>query len=121
MMLRAVLLQCLALMVVAAAAELIAGGHAAVSALLGGLSCVLPNGLFALHLALLARMRGTSRGDAGATATAAALLAGEFLNIALTIGILVLVAWAYKDLVWPALIVTLIAVKWMQAAALIWR
>ena len=135
-MLRVVVLQFIASIVVASGAWMVAGHRAAVSSLLGGLACAVANGLFALNLAqvgLSAGARadghendGRSRSAGAAThrtyaGYAAALLVGEFVKVVLTIGLLALVAWAYKDVVWLALIVAVIAVLFMQAAALAWR
>jgi ATP synthase protein I len=120
-MFRVVAAQFVTSLVVSAGAWMIGGQSAAVSSLLGGLACALPNGLFALNLAqvgLMARARGPA---SGGTAVAVALLAGEFLKVVLTVALLVLIAWAYKDVVWLAVIVAIIAVLMMQAAALVWR
>jgi ATP synthase protein I len=122
-MFRVVAAQFLTLMVVSAGAWMIDGHRAGLSSLLGGLACALPNGLFALHLAWLgrvARPRGVDRGS-GATAYALALLAGEFLKVLLTIGLLILIARTVRDLVWLALIVGVSAVLLMQAVALVRR
>ena len=123
-MFRVVAAQFITSIVVAASAWPIGGQHAAVSSLLGGLACTVPNGLFALNLAhvgLLAKARAVQGASAGATAHAVALLVGEFVKVALTVGLLMLIAWAYKDVVWLALIISVIAVLGMQAAALVWR
>lgn len=126
-MLRVVAAQFLTSVVVAAGAWMAAGHRAAISALLGGLACAVPNGLFALNLAglrHLSKLR-SDRPPAGspgmATALAIATVFGEFVKVAMTIGLLALIARAYKDLVWPALIVSLSAVLLMQAAALLRR
>jgi len=123
-MFRAVAAQFLTSMVVAAGAWMIAGHRAAVSSLLGGLACALPNGLLALNLARVShwsKSRAADGGPDGAKAYAFALLVGEFIKVVLTIGLLVLIARAVRDVVWPALIVAVVAVLLMQAAALIWR
>lgn len=123
-MFRIVAAQFLTSMVVAAGAWLIGGQRAAVSSLLGGLACTLPNGLFALHLAWLGRVprsRAVDGGPGRSTAYAFALLAGEFLKVVLTVGLLILIARTVRDLVWLALIVGVSAVLLMQAAALIRR
>jgi ATP synthase protein I len=123
-MFRVVAAQLLTSMVVSAGAWVIGGQRAALSSLLGGLACTLPNGLFALHLAWLGRLpqsRAIDTGPGRATAYALALLAGEFLKVLLTIGLLVLIARTVRDLVWLALIVGVSAVLLMQAAALIRR
>ena len=123
-MLRIVAAQILTSLLVAAGAWLIGGYRAAVSSLLGGLACALPNGLFALNLAWLGHMRRAHAVDDGsgrATAYAVALLVGEFLKVVLTIGLLVLIAWTVRDVVWSALIVAVSAVLLMQGAALVRR
>ena len=127
-MLRVVAAQLLTSVFVAVGAWVIGGHHAAGSALLGGLACALPNGLFALNLARLSHRpgRGSKPGSAdggtgSASAHAFALLVGEFVKVVLTIGLLVLIARTVRELVWPALIVAVIAVLLMQAAALVWR
>jgi len=119
-MLRVVAAQFLTSLVVAAVAWAIGGHRAAVSALLGGLACAVPNGLFALNLAWLgvrSGSRAVQGGSGSATAHALALLVGEFIKVALTIGLLVLIARTYRDVVWSALIVAVSAVVLMQAAA----
>jgi ATP synthase protein I len=95
-MLRIVLLQFAAAIVVGIVAGLIGGISALFSALLGGMCCVVPNGLFALRLFTSARSR---------TATPITFFIGEFIKIALTIALLGAVAWLYHDLNWLALIV----------------
>ena len=123
-MFRVIALQFLTSMVVAAGAWMIGGQRAAVSSLLGGLACTLPNGLFALNLAWLGRRRPSRAGTSGsgrARKYALALLVGEFIKVVLTIGLLALIARTVRDVVWSALIVGVIAVVLMQAAALIRR
>jgi ATP synthase protein I len=123
-MLRVVAAQFATSMVVAAGAWIIAGQRAAVSSLLGGLACAVPNGLFALNLAWLGhspRSRAVGGGSGNAMARAVALLVGEFIKVALTIGLLVLIARAYKNVNWLALIVAVSAVLLMQAAVLVRR
>jgi ATP synthase protein I len=121
-MVRVVAAQFLTSMAVAACAWAIGGQRAAVSALLGGLACAVPNGLFALNLARVQRpLRHADAGAARARGYAVALLVGEFIKVALTIGLLVLIARTVRGVVWPALIVAIAAVLLMQAAALIRR
>jgi ATP synthase protein I len=123
-MFRVVAVQLLTSLLVAAGAWVIGGHRAAISSLLGGLACALPNGLFALNLARLSHGSRPRAADGGAGSTqsyALALLVGEFLKVALTIGLLVLIARAVPGVVWPALIVAVIAVLLMQSAALIRR
>ena|SRR5690606_9666722 len=95
-MLRLVLLQLVATLVTGVIAGSVAGIHAMFSALLGGLCCVIPNGLFALRLVTEARR---AQGISPMT-----FFIGEFLKIAMTIAMLAAVAWMYRDLSWPALI-----------------
>jgi ATP synthase protein I len=81
-------------------AGLIGGVHALVSALLGGLCCVVPNGLFALRLFINARKPGV--------VNPMTFFIGEFIKIALTIALLGAVVWLYRDLNWLALIAAFI-------------
>jgi ATP synthase protein I len=81
-------------------AGLIGGVHALVSALLGGLCCVVPNGLFALRLFINARKPGA--------VNPMTFFIGEFIKIALTIALLGAVVWLYRDLNWLALIAAFI-------------
>ena len=100
-MARVVFLQFFTTLVVAALAWAVSGQVAAVSALLGGLACAVPNGLFALRLALAGR-----RGEASPIG----FLLGEFVKVVATVALLVLIAKTVKDLNWLALIVAIIAV-----------
>jgi ATP synthase protein I len=121
-MLRVVAAHILTSLLVAAGAWLIGGHRAAVSSLLGGLACALPNGLFALNLAWLGyapQSRAFDGGSGRAKTYAVALLVGEFIKVVLTIGLLALIVRTVRGLVWSALIVAVIAVLLMQAAALI--
>lgn len=96
-MLRLVLLQLAVTLVTGVIAGLVAGIHAMFSALLGGLCCVVPNGLFALRLTLEAQK---AQGISPTT-----FFVGEFLKIAMTIAMFGAVVWLYRDLSWLALIV----------------
>jgi ATP synthase protein I len=133
-MFRVVAAQFAVSLLVSIVAWVVGGLHAGVSSMLGALACAVPNALFALNLSLLGNVPGPRNSSAGgeadrgansegarATAVALLLLAGEFFKVALTIGLLVLVAWVYKDVVWLALIVAVIAVLMMQVAALAWH
>jgi ATP synthase protein I len=101
-MFRLVLLQMLTSAVVALGAGLLGGPHAAISALLGGAACWIPNGLFALRLtAASGRPQGSS---------VAMFFFGEFIKVASTLMLLAAVVWLYKDLVWLAMLVSFIAV-----------
>lgn len=101
LMARVVFLQFLTTFVVAGLAWLVSGRMAAVSALLGGLACAVPNGLFALRLVLAGR-----RGEASPVG----FLLGEFVKVVATVALLALIAKAVKDLNWLAMIVAIIAV-----------
>lgn len=96
-MLRLVLLQFATTIVTSVLAGLIAGMPALWSALLGGLCCVVPNGLFALRLfANAQKLEG---------ANPMSFFIGEFVKIALTVALLAATAWLYRELNWLALIV----------------
>ena len=126
-MFRVVLVQFLASLLVAALAALW-GAPSGITALLGGTACWLPNGLFALNLALLARMdrqrlQNTAPGSSPAPASASfmPILAGEFFKVLLMAALLALVVWGYRDVVWPALIASLSVVLLAQPIALALR
>jgi len=99
-MLRIVLLQFAAAVLVGIVAGLMAGKHALFSALLGGVCCVMPNALFALRLFVNAQKPGG--------ASPMTFFIGEFVKIALTIALLAAVALLYRDLNWLALIAAFI-------------
>jgi ATP synthase protein I len=112
-MFRLVLLQVLATAIVALGALIISGIPAALSAWLGGAACFLPNGLFALRLAVAARRPGGT--------SAATFFVGEFVKVASTVALLALIVWGYKDLVWLALILAVIASLKSYLVAMFWR
>jgi len=95
-MLRIVLLQFATTIFAASIAWFLGGLPASLSALLGGLCCVVPNGLFALRLFANAQKAGN--------ANPMSFFIGEFIKIALTVALLSAVAWLYRDLNWLALI-----------------
>lgn len=99
-MLRLVVLQLTTTVVAGLIAGALGGVHALVSALLGGLCCVVPNGLFALRLFINARKPGA--------VNPMTFFIGEFIKIALTIALLGAVVWLYRDLNWLALIAAFI-------------
>ncbi|HQR56430.1 MAG TPA: ATP synthase subunit I [Burkholderiaceae bacterium] len=110
-MFRIVLLQILTTAVVSLLSALIGGAPAAISALLGGAACFIPNGLFALKLAAAARRpQGT---DAGV------FLIGEFVKVVSTIALLAVIVATYKNLVWLAMLVSIIAVLKSYVLALL--
>jgi len=94
-MFKAVLLQCVATLVVALAAWLMAGSRGGFSALLGGGAVIGPNLLFAVRLWLAARAGRASVGG---------FVVGEFLKVAAILALLVTVAVAYRDLHWLAML-----------------
>ncbi len=97
---RIVLLQIVATVITALIAGALGGGAALYSALLGGLCCVVPNGLFAWRL-----FANTKKSGAG---NPMSFFIGEFIKIALTIALLGAVAWLYHDLNWLALLAAFI-------------
>jgi ATP synthase protein I len=112
-MFRVVLLQCVAALLTALVAWGLGGPAAGWSALAGGMACALPSGLCALRLAAAARRpQGTS---------AATFFVGELLKVASTVALLALVVWAYRDLVWLAMIAAVIVTLKSYFIALIWR
>ena len=96
---RAILLQVVATPLAAAVFAVMAGARAAESALLGGAACVVPNFMFALRLYALSKKPGASY--------AANFFLGEFVKVAATIALLVLIVKTYADLHWPAMLIGL--------------
>jgi ATP synthase protein I len=94
-MLRIVSLQLIATVVVGLIAALLGGQAAMFSAVLGGLCCVVPNGIMAVRL---------FAASASGTATPATFFIWEFVKIALTLALLGATAWLYHDLNWLALV-----------------
>ncbi|HEX7633947.1 MAG TPA: ATP synthase subunit I [Noviherbaspirillum sp.] len=99
-MLQVVLLQFATTVMAGIIAGLFGGVHALVSALLGGLCCVVPSGLFALRLFVNAQKPGA--------VNPMTFFIGEFIKIALTVALLGAVVWLYRDLNWLALIAAFI-------------
>jgi len=99
-MLRIVLLQLAATVLTSLIAGFLAGWHGLISALLGGLICVVPNALFALRLFMNAQKPGG--------ASPMTFFIGEFVKIALTIALLAAVVLLYGDLNWLALLAAFI-------------
>lgn len=94
-MFKAVFHQGIATLIVAGIAGLWVGVHGAVSAGLGGAAIVVPNLFFALSLWAAAKSGRASVGR---------FLAGELVKIAATLALLVIVAGAYRDVHWLALL-----------------
>ena len=96
-MLRLVSLQLMTTVIAATIAYFFGAWPAMISTLLGGLCCVVPNGLFALRLFANAQKL--------AAANPMSFFIGEFIKIALTVALLGATAWLYHDLNWLALII----------------
>jgi ATP synthase protein I len=95
-MLRLVSLQMMATVVAGVIAGLLGGRSAMFSAVLGGVCCVVPNGIMAIRLFASAQKPGG--------ANPATFFIWEFVKIALTLALLVAVARLYHDLNWLALL-----------------
>lgn len=97
---RVILLQLAATVISAIIAGVLGGEAALISALLGGLCCVVPNGLFAWRLLVNARKPGG--------ASPIVFFIGEFIKIGMTIALLYAVVLLYHELNWLALIAAFI-------------
>lgn len=97
---RVILLQLAATVISAIIAGAIGGEAALISALLGGLCCVVPNGLFAWRLSVNARKPGG--------ASPIVFFIGEFIKIGMTIALLYAVVLLYRDVNWLALLAAFI-------------
>lgn len=94
-MFRAVFHQSLATLLVAGLAGILVGWHGAVSAGLGGAAIVIPNLMFALSLWAAAKSD---------KASVARFFVGEMIKVAATLALLAIVAGAYRELNWLALL-----------------
>jgi ATP synthase protein I len=94
-MFRAVFHQAVATLIVAGIAWFWVGRHAAVSAAMGGAAIALPNLFFALSLWAAAKSGRASVGR---------FFVGELIKIAATLALLAIVAGAYRELNWLALL-----------------
>jgi ATP synthase protein I len=99
-MLRLIAIQITATTAVALLAGLWSGVDAFGSALLGGLCCVVPNGLFAMYL-----QHRTKKLDSMAPPI---FFIGEFAKITLTVALLAAVAFWYQELNWLAMLLAFI-------------
>jgi ATP synthase protein I len=99
-MLRLIAIQITATTAVALLAGLWSGVDAFSSALLGGLCCVVPNGLFAMYL-----QHRTKKLDSMAPPI---FFIGEFAKITLTVALLAAVAFLYQELNWLAMLLAFI-------------
>jgi ATP synthase protein I len=95
-MLRLVSLQLMATVAVGVFAGLLGGWAAMASAVLGGLCCVVPNGIMAFRLFASSQKKG---GPNPAT-----FFIWEFVKIALTLALLFITARLYHGLNWLALL-----------------
>jgi ATP synthase protein I len=95
-MLRVILLQLASTVVAGLIAGLLGGMPALLSAMLGGMCCVVPNSLFALRLFANAQKAGD--------ANPMSFFIGEFIKITLTVALLGAIAWLYHGLNWLALL-----------------
>ena len=96
-MFQMVLLQLGATIAATAIAAVFFGLPGAISAALGGLACVLPNGLFALRLKLLSKRDGTP--------PVTAFFVGEFIKVVSIVGLLALVGIGFDGVHWGALFI----------------
>ena len=94
-MLRIVSLQLMATVVAGIVAALLGGWPAMFSAVFGGMCAVVPNALFAMRL-----FSSAQRGAANPMT----FMIGEFIKIALTVTLLGVAVWLYRDLNWLALL-----------------
>lgn len=95
-MLRIVSLQLIATVVAGLIAALLGGQAAMLSAIFGGLCCVLPNALFAARLFLNTQRPGG--------ADPISFFIWQFVKIALTVALIFATAKLYRDLNWFALL-----------------
>ena len=94
-MFRAVFHQSVATLLAAGLAGILAGWHGAASAGLGGAAIVVPNLMFALSLWGAAK---------SGRASVARFVVGEMIKVAATLALLAIVAGAYRELNWLALL-----------------
>ena len=95
-MLRLVSLQLMATVAAGVLAGLLGGWAAMLSAVLGGICCVVPNGIMAFRLFASSQKKGG--------ANPATFFIWEFVKIALTLALLFITARLYHDLNWLALL-----------------
>ena len=99
-MFKAVGFQFVATLLAAALSAALFGLHGAYSAFAGGMAAAVPNAFFALKLAT---MRGRNP-----SAYPVAFVAGEFIKVAATVGLLALAAMTIDSLHWGALLIGLV-------------
>ncbi|MCK6412850.1 MAG: ATP synthase subunit I [Azonexus sp.] len=98
-MFKAIYLQFGAALLAAIGAWVIVGGRGLVSVGVAALAAIVPNLLFAVRLAMVSRRPGASY--------VANFFVGEFLKIAVTIGLLAVAIREYPEMHWPSLMIGL--------------
>lgn len=98
-MFKAIYLQFGAALLAAIGAWVIVGGRGLVSVGVAALAAIVPNLLFAVRLAMVSRRPGASY--------VANFFVGEFLKIAVTIGLLAIAIREYPEMHWPSLMIGL--------------
>lgn len=93
MPIRILKLQGIAVVALAVIAWFFGGSRAAISTVLGGAGCVIPNALFVARLMLAARRPGG--------ASPASFFAGELLKVGSTVLLLFGAAVVYRGMAWP--------------------
>lgn len=101
-MYRIIALQIFMTALVALVSSAVSGWAGAVSAFLGGAVCFLPNALFAVRISLASRKPHAGGG-------AQTFFVGELVKLSLTLALLVAVARNVDNVVWPVLIISMIA------------
>lgn len=99
---RVVLWQLVIAVLVALIAVLIAGNSAGIASILAGLSCVIPNGIFFLGFYIGEKILHKN--------SAATFFVMEFLKIAISIVLVVLIFWLYRGINWIAFLASYIVV-----------
>jgi ATP synthase protein I len=99
-MFKAVALQAGAALLVAIVAAAMAGWRGAVSAMLGGIACVVPTLLFAWRLHRVNQRPGSSY--------PMAFFVGELIKLASAVGLLASIRLVYADALWPAVFAGLV-------------
>lgn len=112
-MFAAVGLQAAVVLGLAIAAFGVAGGTASWHLVLGGLTAIVPNGLFALRLALHRGRRPESYPTV--------FFLGEFAKIGLTVGLLALMIRYEPDLQWLPMLIGLIAALKAPLLMMAWK
>lgn len=97
-----VLLQIVATIGVAVVSALLGGESTALSAFLAGLACLVPNALFALNLSVFVKLSPSY--------SPLFFFIGEFVKIIAIVLLLCLIVMLYEDLIWPAMIASVIVV-----------